>query len=101
MKVCDVWEVTDTIFMINFTDQYGGYEDSVWIDDLDPDNFSYQAALECEVNEINVDDDVLIVWVSKDEFDIIQLTMMNNASTPDFNSAYPKDLVSGDITTDK
>lgn len=101
MKIVDIWEVTDTIFLVGFLDCHGGYEDSVWINDLDPDNFSYQAALECEVREITIDDDILVAWVDKDEFDVIQLTMMNNSDEPDFNSAYPKDLVSGDITTDE
>lgn len=97
MKVGDIWEVTEVIFRIVF---YGpDYIEPIWLDDLDTENFAFDAALECEVWEIDVEDNILIVHISKDEFDAIQLTMMTNAVEPDFNSDYPKDLVSGDITT--
>lgn len=99
MKVSDIWECTDLVFNIIFIDCDNAFKDSWWIDELDTENFAFQAALECDVLEIDVKNDVLSVFISIDEFDAIQLTMMTNAVEPDFNSDYPTDLISGDITT--
>lgn len=117
MRVWELEEVScDRPLMICFTDME--VHDSgkrVMFEDFQ--GVALDALLSCDVEFIDIDymniglschrtyvhnfTPILVIGVDKDTYDAIHLSMINSKAEPDFNSAYPKDLTGGDITTEE